>query len=254
MENWNNLNKLLILDRKDNAQKELESQKLIELCNSGTEELKEIKYLFKNGAAVNCYADLSTPLISAIRTDNLKLGNYLLKIHASISYHPKELTDNAFWEALKTKKYEFLKIFIEKRCKLERITVEIENEPRIITPLIYATRESDVLAVQYLLRHYNINVNDKDGVGNTALHYNVSKNPQTEDDTEIGKMLIAAGADTQIVNLSSQTPEDMALDTTAKSMLLYAKLDRDIPEKEPEVAPESTPDGPRKTSKNKLKI
>lgn len=256
MENWNNLNKLLILERKDNTQKEQESQKLIELCNSGTEDLKEIKFLLKNGAAVNCYADLSTPLISAIRTDNIKLGNYLLKIHASISYHPKDLTDNAFWESLKTKKHDFLKLFIERKCKLERINVEIDGEVRAVTPLIYATRASDVKSVEYLLQHYNIKVNENDGLGNTALHYNVSKDPQTQEDTEIGKMLIAAGADTQSVNMSKQTPEDMALDTTAKSMLLYAKLERDIPDKEPEIAPENNPNTPhiKKTSTNKLKI
>lgn len=251
MENWNNLNKVLILERQDFAKRELESQELVELCSSELEDFKEIKLLLKKGAALNCYADLSTPLISAIRSNNITLGTFLLNMGASITYHPMDLEDDAFWEALINKRHDFLKLFIEKRCPLKRRSSKI-------TPLIYATIERDVKGVELLLQHYNIKVNDIDGNRNTALHYNVSNEPQTEEDTEIGKMLVAAGAEINSVNLDGQTPQDMALDSTARSMLLYAKLDRDIPNKDEEMEPEVEPNTPnmpvKKTMQNKIKI
>ena len=251
MENWNNLNKVLILERQEFAKREIESQQLVELCSSELEDFKEIKLLLKNGAALNCYADLSTPLISAVRNDNIKLGTFLLNMGASITYQPIDLEEDAFWEALKGKKYDFLKLFIERRCPLRRHASKV-------TPLIYATIERDVKGVELLLQHYNINVKEVDGNRNTALHYNVSNDPQTEEDTEIGKMLIAAGADIQSANFDGKTPQDMAMDITARSMLLYAKLERDIPNKEPEMEPEVEPNTPnmpvKKTNQNKIKI
>lgn len=247
MENWTNLNKILQLSGKDLDKKAKDSQKIIELTQAGKKS--EIVNLLKEGATLNCYADMTTPLIEAVRNDNEELTDYFLKVGATINFKPSEEIQDAFWEVLLNKKYNFLKRFINKKCIISR------GKDKEIA-LVWATKESDVETVEILLSHYNIKVNERDSDGNTALHHNVSKSPHTDDDIMIGKMLIAAGADVNGTNFENQTPEDLATDFNAKTALMHSKLEQRLPEKEKSFEEESTIDNPgiHKTKNNKLKI
>ena len=117
--------------------------------------------------------------------------------------------------------------------------------------LIYATQQSDLDSVEILLNHYRIKVNERDGSGNTALHYNVSKTEPTDEDIKIGQLLIAAGADINSRNLDGQTPEDMAKDFASKSMLMNASLEAELPLNETQQNQVSQPTTP-KTKKMKI--
>lgn len=247
MENWTNLNKVLELSVKDIDKKAKEALKMIELTQLG--DKKEIINLLKEGATLNCYADMSTPLIETVKNENEELADYFLKVGATVNFRPSEEINDALWESLTRKKYSFLRKFINKKCLLSRSK---ENQ----IALIWATQESDVEAVEILLTHYNIKVNERDNTGNTALHYNVAKSPHTEDDISIGKMLIAAGADINGTNFDGQTPEDMAQDYAAKTALLHSKIEQNLPEKENVVIEEPTVETPgvHKTKTNKVKI
>ncbi len=249
MENWANLNKILELSGKDLDKKAKASQKIIELTQLGNKA--EIVALLKEGATLNCYADMTTPLIEAVRNNNEELTDYFLKVGATVNFKPSEEIQDAFWESLSSKKYNFLRRFVNKKCIVSR------GKNKEIA-LIWATMESDVEAVEILLSHYNIKVNERDNTGNTALHYNVSKSPHTEDDITIGKMLIAAGADINGTNFEGQTPEDLAQDFAAKTALMHSKLEQKLPEKENENVVEEEPTidtpGVHKTKNNKMKI
>lgn len=246
MENWNNLNPLLDSSSKSLRQREKESQELVELSAKGDKEA--IKKMLKLGASINCFADNSTPLISAMENDKFELATYLLSIRASISYKKSEANDDALWYALKNKKHNFLNLFVSHRCILS-----LESETRLYS-LIYSTIQSDLKSVEVLLDHYKINVNERDGGGNTALHHNVSKENPTSDDLEIGRLLVAAGADTNARNMDGKTPEEAATDFSARSMLLSSKMDRDLVEKEEVVPDEPDATSVTKTKTNKIKI
>lgn len=266
MENWKNVNKILILNQKENNKRDFETLTLVELCMSGAtppdantiepdEEFIKLISLLKEGATLNWMADLNTPLIAAMRTDNIKLAKSLYKYGAKINYKHPDMKDDAFWEALKTKKYDFLEFFVSNRCILERNLInrhkklsenEEENEeemvknlPNLETPLIYATIESDEKAVEILLRHYKINVNERGENGNTALHFNILKDPQSEADSAIGIMLVAAGAETNSKNLDGHTVDALANDPHVKSMLLAAKMEKIVPHKDTEIVLEN---------------
>lgn len=247
MENWTNLSKVLELSGRDLDKKSKDAQKIIELTQIGKKS--EIIILLKEGATLNCYADMTTPLIETIRNDNEQLADYFLKVGATVNFKPSDEIQDALWEALLSKKYNFLRRFINKKCILTR------SKDKEIS-LIWATKETDVEAVEILLSHYSIKVNERDIDGNTALHHNVSKSPHTEDDIRIGKMLIAAGADINGTNFENQTPEDMAQDLTAKTALMHSKLEQKLPEKENVVQEEQTIETPgvHKTKNNKMKI
>lgn len=247
MENWNNLNTLLTLNSQSFKVKEREAQELVELCQKG--DKPNVKRLLKLGASINCFADNFTPLTACIENDKYDLAVYLLNVRASISYKPKETTDDAFWYALKNKKHEFLALFVKNRCILSI------NEETRQTALTYATIQSDVKAVEILLNHYKINVNELDGSGNTALHHNVMKENPSNEDLEIGKMLMAAGADTNRRNAEGQTPEEAAKDFAARSMLLSGKMERELEEKtEVVITPEGQEEEVVATPKKKLKL
>ena len=248
MENWTNLNRMLTLERKSAHQEKLFAQQMIEACMKG--EKNVIIALLKQGALANCYEDMLTPLIACIDNDQYSLAVYLVNIGATISYRPDPKNLDAFWHALKNKKYDFLEFFVRERCLL---TWEDGKQP----PLIFATLEGDVKSVEILLKHRAIKVNERDGFGKTALHYNVSKESPTDDDIEIGRMLIAAGADTNIRDMDQKTPEDLAQDFSTKSMLMASKLERDLPvHEEPIVEPDPLQEdnGVKKTKQNKIKI
>ncbi len=255
MENWSNLNVYLSKASEDFKINQELSKELIKHCLKNEKE--EIKKCLQKGAHINCNDEHITPLIAAIQNDNLTLGYYLIKAGARISYKPVANFEDAFWYALRNKKYDFLELFVEKRCILEWNMPKNEKEsPQ--TPLIYATITSDVKAVEILLSHYAIKVNQRDGLGNTALHYNISKENMSQDDIDIGKMLIAAGADTNITNLDGQTPEDLAQDLAGRAIILSGKLENELEKKEDlpiNLEKEEVPDnGVYMTKKGKIKI
>lgn len=250
MENWKNLNRILSLERKDSERIDKLSKEMIDFCTKG--EKHEVKKILKEGAPLNCYDEHLSPLIACIQNDHYDLAYYLLRAGATTSYRPTTNFEDAFWYALKNKKHNFLQLFIAQRCLLQR------DPEKKQTPLVYATINSDLPAVEALLSHYAINVNERDGHGNTALHYNVAKENMTQDDIEIGRLLIAAGADTAIANLDGKVPEDLAQDFSARSMLMAGQLEKDLPQKEeplPEITPEEQPENGASLTKNrKMKI
>lgn len=254
MENWSNLNIYLTKANEDSKKRDALAKELIDCCIKN--DKNGIKKVLKMGAPINCNDEHITPLIACMQNDNSDLAAYLIKSGARISYKPVTNFEDAFWHALKNKKYTFLTIFVDNKCLLEWGLPKSEKEsPQ--TPLIYATVESDLQAVETLLSHYSIKVNERDGKGNTALHYNVSKQDMSQDDMQIGRLLIAAGADTSSANLEGHTPEDLAQNFESKSMLLSGKLEQELPEKEPEPIADlfdEIDSGVSVTKKGKMKI
>lgn len=250
MENWTNLSLYLNKANENSLKFTSLSRELIEACLQNDKTL--IKKTLKSGAYINTHDEHITPLIACIQNDNSDLGAYLLKAGASISYKPNINFEDAFWYALVNKKHTFLQLFVDSKCLLDWSLPKNEKDvPK--TPLIYATITSDLRAVEILLSHYNIKVNERDGIGNTALHYAVAKQNQTQDDIQIISLLIAAGADDSIANLDGKSPNELALSPEANSALLSSKLDNELPvHEEPKI--EEEPEGPSRTQKGKLKI
>ncbi len=258
MENWSNLNIYLTRANEDFQKMEALAKELIDHCIKN--DKLGIKKVLKMGAPINCNDEHITPLIACMQNENSDLAAFLIRAGARISYKPTTNFEDAFWYALKNKKHTFLRLFVDSRCLLEWSIPKTEKEsPQ--TPLIFATIQSDLEAVEILLSHYNIKVNERDGKGNTALHYNMSKEDMSPDDLEIGRLLIAAGADTSIANLDGHTVGDLSSDNyAAKSVLLSGKLEQELPSNEPE--PEITAEdmikeidtGVSKTRSGKMKI
>ncbi len=211
MENWQNLEKILDKEKEKNDMSNQFTKKLMEACMENNKIL--IKSILKEGASLNCFEDSFTPLILSIQNDNIDLVKFFVSVRVNINYRPTPHFEDAFWVALKSKKHEILSIFVDSRSKLLRHPTTHD------TSLIYATKESDLLSVEVLLRHYNIKVNEQDGTGNTALHYNMNKEMPSDNDIMIGKLLLAAGADANTRNIDGKTPYDLADNPSSKAIL-----------------------------------
>lgn len=228
MENWNNLNLFLSLDENfQNKKKEL-ALRLIEACTKNNKE-KVIETL-RQGAYINASDEYQTPLMACVEADSLELARYLLRIGAS----PSKLVGDkdAAWLALYRQKYSFLAMFFENKFK-QNILKE-----KATTLLIYATESSDLDAVEIIA--YKVNVNQKDATGSTALHYNLAKKEPTPADIEIGKILLACGADTNTQNLDGLTPKDLAATESASILLEHQALEQTLDEVVPVVEPEDS--------------
>lgn len=253
MENWNNLSIYLNKYNKDLSVYNALTRELIDACLANDKE--KIKKSLKKGAYINCHDEYITPLIASIQNDNSDLAAYLLRAGAGITYRPTQNFEDAFWYSLNNKKHTFLKLFVDNRCPLQWSLPKSDKDyPK--TPLIVATLNSDLESVKILLSHSFIKVNERDGLGNTALHYNLSKNPMTDEDKEIGLLLIAAGADDNIVNLNGQSPKDVGSSYEAQSILLTGKLEAELPVNEETIQEPTFDDEPKPsvTKNGKMKI
>ena len=78
---------------------------MIELTQLGRQ--KEIINLLKEGATLNCYADMSTPLIETVKKWKWRTCRLFLKVGATVNFRPSEEINDALWESLTRKKIFF---------------------------------------------------------------------------------------------------------------------------------------------------
>lgn len=247
MESWKKINTILDDDRKQREQKVADAKEMLEYIKEN--DKAELKRVLLTGASPNCSYMGETPLMACVRSDNLSLAIYLLSGGASASYAETLISENAFWVALRNQKYDFLEMFVINNCnvtraypshdlkerekllpKEERTLAVMSPEDDSETALIFATKFGDANLVEILLTHPKIRkkINEIDRKGRTALHYNLGKTEMTDEDIQIGKMLLAAGADSAIRDLEGLTADKVAMSDTAKSVLLNAEVSKVI--------------------------
>lgn len=198
MSSWNNLNLFLSLDEKFQYTKKDLTNMLIQACMRNSKE--EIIGAMKSGAYVNSHDDLQTPIMATVENGTVEVAQFLLKLGAN----PSVFINNkdAIWLSLLQQKYDFLDLFY-----MEKYRQNSKKETGE-TPLIHATKESDLRAVEIIA--YKVNVNQRDNLGNTALHYNFQKPEPSEEDVAIAKILMACGADTNAPNNEGVTCRDLS--------------------------------------------
>lgn len=223
MENWNNLTKMLDKLKEDEERRKFLSELLIEEASKGDKET--VKKVLQTGAHPNCYKGTYTPLIATLKGDFTDLTEFLVKIGANPGYMPHSTFIDAVWYALINQKYVQLNLFIRAGCNLNFHPISGMNL------LSYATETSNVHAVELLLRHKQLKVNERDANGNTALHYNMRKAEMNNEDIVIGKLLLAAGANTMIKNKDGKTPSELAA-MAGETLILDNEMRNDLEEVE----------------------
>lgn len=239
MSNWNNLNLYLTLDEQFQYTKKQLTDILIQSCIRGNKE--EVVSAIKNGAYINCYDELQTPIMACVENSFFDLAQFLIKIGANPSVMVND--KDAIWLSLQKQSYDFLDLFYSNKCR------QNPKKETGETPLIYATKNSDLRAVEIIA--YKVNVNQKDNTGSTALHYNFMKTDPSSDDVAIAKILMACGADTNARNLEGISCQDISRTTEndMSSVLIeheqisqiVAEPDNDIPDFDAEPPKENKP-------------
>lgn len=220
MENWENLSSILDKAKEDSDRKNFLNNLLIEEASKGLKE--NVKKILQAGANPNCAKEKYSPLIASLEGDFMDVTDYLFKVGALPSYKAHENFEDAVWFAMLNNKYVPLRKFVKSRCQLNRHPITKK------TLLGLSTDTSNLELVYIFLSHPHIKVNERDGSGNTALHYNMAKVEMTQDDVEIGRLLLAAGADSNIPNNEGKTPQQLGA-TAGEALILENELENEIP-------------------------
>lgn len=199
MEKWSVANKLLssFSDAKNN-----QDQMLMEIYEAIEDDDKyTLIENLKKGANLDRSFNGVTPLIKGYTSNNYELTKYMLMVAGANPAFEASESESPIWLSLLDVNVRFFKLFT---LSVSRIQKSKKNQ----LALIEAVKLKSVDIVRILLKIPSVKVNEKDGVGNTALHYAFGVTDKGPDDEEIIRMLIAAGADKNTANMDGQAPGD----------------------------------------------
>lgn len=216
--NWKHIEKCINLSIELEDHKKNISSQLIDACQNNEKTL--VKMLIKQGCTPNSNDGITTPLMACVDSNQFEMAQFILSLGGNPSF---SLNDNdAIWLSLRQNKHNFLNLFYNKQLKTNREKATGKSL------LMYATENSDVNAVEILAN--NKTVLERDILGNTALHYNLSKKEPTQNDVQIGRILLSAGADINSRNHEGQTAEQCAGNEITHIIAETATLENAIPE------------------------
>lgn len=126
---------------------------------------------------------------------------------------------DAAWLAMEQGNDEIHKMLMERGCAPGlRLKDQLGT-----TRLIAAVDGSHVGPVRHILAR-KVNVDAIDTRGRTALHYNLGKDPYSDDDTEIGRLLLEVGANPNVEDLDGIPPHALNQSPQAVSLLQGQQL------------------------------
>lgn len=135
---------------------------------------------------------------------DLESVTWLLKQGASVS-SPFAHGRDAAWVAMEMGQPALLEYLLRMGADVNLSLDKLDRRTR----LIEATKMSNVEMVEILVNR-KARVGLFDNRGRTALHYNFEKDPYTEDDVTIGRLLIEWGGTPAAEDLAGTTPADLA--------------------------------------------
>lgn len=173
--------------------------------------------ILKSGININTDYDGSNPLIKCMEFNRFDIAQYFIKFCGANPNFRETKDEGALWYSLRNQKIDFFLLFLESQPNIVR-----GNNNQVL--LIEAAKLSNVQIVEALVSNKRIKVNEKDGYGNTALHYVLAKNPMTEEDVNIARILLNAGADDASMNVAGEKPGEASEDSMANNVLHENKL------------------------------
>lgn len=203
MENWQNIDRLLLLSRQMRDAKIQESELLISSVMSKNTE--SIISLLLTGISINAHNGKTSPLIYSVVSGDEEMCDFLISRGAIVDFFISEINQDSVIAAVENSKTNILKKIIP-LYKLENAKI-----PSGETALILAVKNSDAASVEILLTNPFIKVNRTDSHNRTPIYYNLNKHHRTDADADIFRMLISAGA---------QKPDSNEIDATQ----LHAQL------------------------------
>lgn len=164
-----------------------------------------------------------TPLGWAAGRGDMQAMQWLVKQGASLIAPFSGARDPA-WLAMELRQIPALRWLLDQGVPVNHRL----SDPLSTTRLIAATKDSNLFAVEELVRR-KANVGLFDREGRTALHYNFMKNPYTEDDQQIGRLLIDWGGSTTAEDKDGQRPADFAQTDAQYALMRLQGLERTLP-------------------------
>lgn len=229
-------------DRADRERERLEEAASVFFETISRNDWEGASKLITRGCSPNMTLGMRTPLMCAAEEGAIECLRLLISTGANLGAQD-EIGRDAVFCAIDSGQDNALECLLAQGTRLKRL---FEDNA---TPLIKASLNGNVRAVRALVGFDRQSVNQFDRSGRTALWHVLSKPELSDDDNEIARILLDAGADAEMSDINGVSPREAAAASSAHALLERADLSQDItpPEldSDPGVAPSRKPGGPR---------
>ena len=198
---WDYLSRSWDNAEKDRARSEAAALELFEACSR--DEWAIVQRLIEDGCNPNIRLGRRTALMQCCESGSRDCAKLLLALGADYSAQD-EIGRDALFCCMDSFSDACVDLILSKRPKIKRLYDDNS------TALIAATKLSYVHGVRQLVKYAPQAVNLYDRTGRTALWHVLSKPNPTDDDNEIARILLDAGADPDMPDLDGVAPRQAA--------------------------------------------
>lgn len=174
---------------------------LIEACWYGNSEI--VEYLIEQGADVNYYSSIGTPLVFSVAKNDLEIIKILIKHKANVHLTTEDNDSILFW-AITNDSHDVVRYLVENGALIN--TENCSGE----TPLMKAGEWGDYKTAKYFIEN-GANICAENNVGETVFYYAISGG-----NVEIVRMLVQNGVSykstLERINIFSHFPTSEMLD------------------------------------------
>lgn len=235
-------------DRSSKERERLEKATLIFFDDIERDDWVACSKLIERGCSPNMALGHKTAVMVAAENGAINALRLLSSTGGNLGAQDEQGRDALFW-GIETRSNDVVEFLLSQHIRFKRLFNDNS------TPLIAAAQRSYVHGVRALVQHDKNQVNQFDRMGRTALWHVLSKPDMTDDDNEIARILMGAGADPDMADLDGVSPRDSALSDVGQSMLERHDIQVSMepnPEPEPEPEPGNAPAPPAPGRKLRL--
>lgn len=223
-------------DRANQEQARLEKATSIFFEDIMRDDWQSCTKLIERGCSPNMALGKKTAIMVAAEHGAINSLRLLATTGASLGAQDEQGRDALFW-SIETRSDEAVDFLISQGARAKRLFDDYS------TPLIAAAKSSYVHGVRALV-HYDKNlVNLFDRMGRTALWHVLSKPDMTDDDNQIARILMDAGANPDMPDLEGVTAREAATSDAGQSLVERHDLDMSV-EPEPDQGNSPAPPAP----------
>lgn len=197
-----------------------------------------VSKLLQNGCSANMLLGHKSALMVAAEYGALECVKLLMSMGAALGAQDEIGRDALFYSA-EGRQDAVLHYLLHQNPRLKRLFHDNASL------LIHATKSSNLFAVTALVKYDKNMINQYDRMGRTALWHVLSKTDPTDDDNEIARILMDAGADPDFTDMEGVSARNAAHTQSSRSLLERNDLNSAM-----EIEMDSTPDpqGPAPSS------
>lgn len=199
-------------DRSSKERERLEKATLIFFEDISRDDWFACSKLIERGCSPNMALGQKTAIMVAAENGAIHALRLLSSTGGNLGAQDEQGRDALFW-AVEARSDDIIDFLVEQRVRPKRLFNDNS------TPLIASAKSSYVHGVRALVYYDKNLVNMYDRMGRTALWHVLSKPDMTDDDNEIARILMDAGAEPDMADLDGVSARESTVSKSGKSLV-----------------------------------